>query len=70
MTLTLKATAAASIYVWVDDYNNGPNWGEVAAKSWTKKIVLPQNGDYNIDLGSAGNDLMADYDYTLTVEIR
>ncbi len=66
VTVTLKATANASLYVWQDDYNNG-ELASGSGKTSTASFKLPKKGDFHVDVGPAEG--AEGFDYSLTVSI-
>ncbi len=68
MVVQLKSTGKASLYVWYKDYNNG-SLAENSGQDSSCTVKLPGNGDYNIDVGPAGESPQK-FSYTLTVSIR
>ena len=68
MVVQVKSTGQASLYVWYKDYNNG-SLAENNGLNSSCTFKLPGNGDYNIDIGPAGENAQK-FSYTLTVSIR
>lgn len=66
VTVTLKATGNASLFIWQDDYNNG-ELASGSGKSSTASFKLPKNGDFNVDVGPSEG--AQGFDYSLTVSI-
>ncbi|MBT9582132.1 hypothetical protein IV102_02215 [bacterium] len=68
MVVQLKSSGQASLYVWHKDYNNG-SLAENSGQDSSCTIKLPGNGDFNVDVGPAGENPQK-FSYTLTVSIR
>ena len=66
VTVTLKSTADASLYVWQDDYNNG-ELASGSGKTATVSFKLPKDGDFNVDVGPSEG--AKGFNYSLTVSI-
>lgn len=68
MTVQITSTASSGLFIWTQDYNNGPSWNADGTK-YSKTFVLPNNGDYNIDVAPFGESAK-DFNYTMTVTIK